>query len=163
MTSRPGGPSLLYLDVDGVLLRDVPPPGTGPEARAWPRDAAPGAAEFLHWAVDRFRVRWLTAWAPDGELTGADAERLARLLGVRPALLRSIQGTPWSGTKLDGIDFLEPRPWWWVDDRVSEAELRVLRMLKREDRWIECRSDRDPGALERVRKRLESRSSGRSL
>lgn len=115
---------MLYLDIDDTLVT---------WAAAHPA-AAPGAREFVVWALARFEVRWLTTWCPTGEMPESLLHDLARMLDVEPVHLRHIRGFDWDATdsKLNGIAWLEHvvqrRPFLWVEDEygVGDVERRVL-------------------------------------
>ena len=113
-------PRVLYLDIDDTLL-------------VWTNGqqgfAAPLAAEFVRWADEHFEVRWLTMWCPSGKLRQEGAEELSyRFHGtVKPdVFMKFTNPTPFVSYKTDGIDFLDPRPWVWVEDMVLPTERNVL-------------------------------------
>lgn len=153
---------VLYLDVDDTLLR-------------WRGNAliraAPGAGEFVSWALEHFEVRWLTYWCRNGNMTSTRAAELASYLGLPAALVHGIRGANFSGdephhrtgTKLDGIDWDEHRngrPWAWVEDEYCMEAFGmygVLEALGCADRWIHCNVSRDPWALTDVRSILSTR------
>lgn len=158
MPERP----VLYLDVDDTLIRFP-----RDRSKAWylahpSGEAAPGAADFLRWALQRFEVRWLTMWCMSGEMAPQQVLRLAKLLGMEPAELAPIRGRRFDQGerfwKIDGIDWAEHhagRPWYWVEDDLPPDELRYLdeRSLRRH--YIHCNVSRDPSALQFAHRQLE--------
>ena len=92
---------LLYLDIDGVLVR---------RRRSGMFDAfelAPGCLEFLEWVTPRFLCRWLSTRCrlgfPDG------SRRAFRLAGAqlyesRWAVLDLIEPAQWLARKVEAID-----------------------------------------------------------
>jgi hypothetical protein len=65
LPQRPGDPPILFLDIDGVLLR---------RRHSGMFDAyelAPHCLEFLEWATIRFRCRWLSSRCRQGFLDGS--------------------------------------------------------------------------------------------
>jgi hypothetical protein len=143
-------PGLLYLDIDGVLLR---------RRHSGMFDAfeiAPDCLDFLEWATSRFQCRWLSSrcragW-PDGTRrafhhAGAPLDdpgwQVLHLIG--PAL--------WTANKTEAID--PASDFWWLDDDPNEDARNWLRTHHREDRLIQVSSDRDPAALAVARSILE--------
>jgi hypothetical protein len=140
---------LLYLDIDGVLLR---------RRRSGMFDTfelAPGCVEFLEWVTPRFQCRWLSARCRHGFPDGS--RRAFRLAGApldepRWAVLDLIEPAQWSARKVEAID---PRSdFWWIDDDPTDHDRAWLRVHDREDRLIEVSGDRDPEALLTARSRL---------
>ena len=133
---------LLYLDIDGVLLR---------RRHSGIFDGfelAPGCLDFLEWATTRFRCRWLSMRCRTGFLDGsrrAFGQSGARLSDARWDVLNLIEPAAWSVNKTEAID--PTSDFWWLDDDPSEHDRGWLRAHDREDRLIEISSDRDPDAL----------------
>lgn len=145
---------VLYLDVDDVLLMF---PAHQPESW-WLKHKegapAPGVPEFLTWAATHCEVRWLTSWAGAGQLLPDKAEKLAGLLGVDEALLRSFdnpQGWVWSPDgKPAGINWREHRDgreWAWVEDALPEREVFILQQHGASDRYYHTDTSASEGAL----------------
>ena len=108
----------VYLDIDGVLVRDGKP--------------TPDCFPFLRWAVDCHQPFWLTTRDAHGEHTGILAAfRHALNTPTLPteveALLRAVRPTKWRGSKVTGIalasDFV------WIDDDPLAVEIDTLRGL----------------------------------
>lgn len=149
---------VLYLDLDDTLI-------------AWtdrrPR-LAEGAREFLLWALDRYEVRWLTRWCPDGRMEEERLTSLQHLLGIPRERLAGLIGMDWSasGCKLDGLAWLEHlvlrRPFLWIEDEygVGERERRFLEAHGLSDRYRHVNVTRDPGALRRLHAELAARENG---
>lgn len=120
MTNEPKS-RILYLDVDDTLL-------------VWTNDfvgfAAPRAADFVHWALEHFEIRWLTMWCPSGRLQPHGAEELSYRFNnkVSAETFYSIYNPRmFQQDKSAGIDFDDPRPWVWVEDGALPNEERVLK------------------------------------
>jgi hypothetical protein len=143
---------ILFLDVDGVLLRRRAGNMRGRDAYEVARHALP----FLEWALKNFHVRWLSSRCQGGNAQEVcHAFRYA--LGARELppdwhLLDTIPAARWDRRKVDAIDFLTN--FFWVDDNHGEEALAILTAHGRADRAIETNVDRDPDALLRAMKRL---------
>jgi hypothetical protein len=141
---------LLYLDIDGVLLR---------RRHSGVFDAfeiAPGCLDFLEWATVISRCRWLSSRCRVGWLGGARRafrHAGARLDDPRWQVLDQIEQAVWNLRKTEAID--PASDFWWVDDDPTEMDRRWLRTHHREDRLIQVSSDRDPAALAVARSILE--------
>lgn len=112
---------VLYLDLDDTVISWE---GGRPHA-------APGAREFLLWALEHYEVRWLTTWCPNGEMEEKLLHSLHQMLEIPFSRLRAIRGFDWdfSQCKLDGIAWLEhlvlQRPFLWVEDDYGFAEREI--------------------------------------
>jgi hypothetical protein len=141
---------ILYLDLDGVLLR---------RRHAGIFDAfeiAPDCVDFLEWGTVMFRCRWLSSrcrqgW-PDG-VRRAFGHAGAALDDPRWRVLDQIEKAAWRVSKTEAID--PASDFWWLDDDPTEHNRDWLCAHHREDRLIEISSDRDPTALAVARMRLE--------
>jgi hypothetical protein len=109
-------PRVLYLDVDDTVL-------------VWTNEvhgyAAPKAAEFLHWALEHFEVRWLTMWCPSGKLEENQTQELSYRFNykVDSSVFAGITNPrSFINSKCEGIDFEDPRPWVWVEDHLMPKE-----------------------------------------
>jgi hypothetical protein len=140
-------PPVLYLDLDDTIISWE----GGPHA-------APGAREFMVWAMDRFEVRWLTTWCPGGVMEEGLLGDLARMLQLPADDLRHIRGFEWheEGSKLNGIAWLEHkvfgRPFFWLEDDYG-FQYRERRFLARErllGSYLHCNVTEDPHSLGRV-------------
>ena len=146
---------VLYLDLDDTLLT---------WASSQPL-AAPGAREFVLWALERYEVRWLTRWCPSGVMSEQHLQDLGRLLGIEPDLLRPIRGCAWNeaGSKLDGIAWLEhvvlERPFVWLEDEkgVGAREIEFLRKQRFIDSYVKVNVTEDPESLLRAHAVLRER------
>lgn len=114
-------PRLMYLDVDDTLL-------------VWTNDiggfAAPRAAEFMHWALEHFEVRWLTMWCPSGRLQPHGAEELSYRFNYKVSaeiFLNIHNPKMFQQDKTVGVDFDDPRPWVWVEDGLIPTEEYLLK------------------------------------
>ena len=133
---------LLYLDIDGVLLR---------RRHRGMFDAfeiAPGCLDFLEWATSRFQCRWASSrcrrsW-PDGTRR-AFHHAGARLDDPRWQMLHLIEPALWTANKTEAID--PASDFWWLDDDPTEHARNWLRVHRREDRLIQLSVDHDPAAL----------------
>lgn len=148
MASRP----VLYLDVDDTIL-SFP----GDQTKAWwlahPHGiAAPGAGDFLRWAVEHCEVRWLTAWCPSGAMMADHGvPRLAKLMGVDESLIAGIRNPrPWTRSKCEGIDWVEHeagRPWIWLEDELPRDETEELRARRALNHYMYCNVSKHPDFL----------------
>jgi hypothetical protein len=133
---------ILFLDVDGVLLRRRHP-GIFDAF-----DLAPGCLEFLEWATFRFRCFWLTSRARLGWQDGV--RRAFRGAGAvlddpRWAVLDLIKPAAWT---IDKSEALDPNSgFWWADDAPTMQDRGWLRARGCEDRLIEINTDTNPDAL----------------
>ena len=133
---------LLYLDIDGVLLR---------RRHSGMFDAfeiAPDCLDFLEWATSLFRCRWLSSRCRSGWPDGT--RRAFRHAGAplddpRWQVLTLIEPALWSVNKTDAID--PASDFWWLDDDPTDDARYWLRAQRREDRLIQLSADRDPAAL----------------
>lgn len=106
---------VLYLDLDDTLV-------AWPDGRRGSPRVARGGRELLCWALERYEVRWLTTWCPDGRMESRLLRDLAKMLGVPAEALEGIRGLDWSHSrcKLDGIAWMEHvvlrRPFVWLED-----------------------------------------------
>jgi hypothetical protein len=144
---------VLYLDLDDTLLS---------WAEGHPK-AAPGAREFLLWALENYEVRWLTTWCQDGRLKESLLQDLCKMLQVEPDTVQHIRGFDWqvSDCKLNGIGWLEHvalgRPFVWLEDDygMGERELQFLAAHGWSESYYCCNVTRDPQAMLRLHRRLK--------
>lgn len=144
--------TVLYLDIDDTLVRHVP---SGPQP-------APGAAEFMAWALEEFHVRWLTRWCRDGVMPEHLVHSFCKMLRIDPETIRSIRGLDWSesDSKLDGIAWLEHvvmgRPFVWVEDEhgLGEKERAFLELQGFAEASLACNVTTHPDSLRRLHRRL---------
>ena len=133
---------MLFLDIDGVLLR---------RRNLGIFDAfelAPGCLEFLEWATGRFRCLWLTSRARLGWQDGI--RRAFRAAGAalddpRWAVLDLIKSAAWTINKSEALD--PQTEFWWIDDDPSAHDRDWLCVHGCEDRLIEINTDTYPDAL----------------
>jgi hypothetical protein len=133
---------LLYLDIDGVLLR---------RRHSGMFDAfeiAPNCLDFLEWGTAHFQCRWLSSrcragW-PDGRRR-AFHHAGARLDDPRWGVLGLVEPALWTANKTEAIDAASD--FWWLDDDPTEHARNWLPAHRREDRLIQLSIDRDPAAL----------------
>jgi hypothetical protein len=101
---------LLYLDIDGVLLRRRHP------GMFDGFELTPGCIDFLEWATSRFRCRWLSMRCRTGFLDGsrrAFVQAGARTNDPRWAVLNPIKPAAWTVEKTEAID-VRSNFWWTV-------------------------------------------------
>jgi hypothetical protein len=106
----------LYIDIDGVLIRDAKP--------------TPHCFAFLRWATEFHRPYWLTTRDSHGQHSGIlrafrQATGSSELPSEIEALLRAIRPTEWSGSKISGIDLASD--FVWIDDDPLGVEIEALR------------------------------------
>jgi hypothetical protein len=133
---------ILFLDVDGVLLRRR----NGGIFDAF--ELAPGCLKLLEWATGRFRCFWLTSRARLGWQDGVRrAFRGAGAVLDDPswAVLDLIEPAPWTAHKCEAIN--PKSDFWWIDDDPTAHDRGWLRAHRCEDRLIEVRTDTHPDAL----------------
>jgi hypothetical protein len=148
---------VLYLDLDDTLISWE---GGRPHA-------APGAREFLLWALGHYEVRWLTTWCPDGEMEERLLGSLSRMVEIPMDDLRRVRGFDWDfrRCKLDGIAWLEhlvlERPFLWVEDDYGfgEREVRFLHEHGLLDRYRRVNVTEDPESLLRLHAELRGGAS----
>ncbi|WP_096702512.1 hypothetical protein [Magnetospirillum sp. 15-1] len=138
--------ALLYLDIDGVLLRSATPGAVW--NAGW--EIAPHAGEFLRWAIERHTPYWLTTRDRSGMHVGIirafrecrnwDNALDSRLLPVTPL--------QWDASKAAAIDM--EADFYWIDDNPDSFDLMLLEQHGRRDRWIEANTDVFPNALPAV-------------
>jgi hypothetical protein len=136
----------LYIDIDGVCLRNASSTATGTEP-------APHVFEFLRWAVRWHRPYWLTTRDAHGQHDGVlRAFRLALGYAALPTevevLLKSIRPTRWHGSKVSGIDL--GSDFAWIDDSPLTVELDALRARDLQNRLIVTDTNKDDAALPRA-------------
>jgi len=135
---------VLYLDVDGVLIQfreDRTRLHYEMHKGGFPANRV---GDFLKWADENFEVRWLTSWAMHGVM------RPERKLALEAILWETLPNwdnpLSWaSGEKVDGIDYKDPRTWFWVDDETKRD--RPLLPENYGNRLIKTNSSVNPNAL----------------
>jgi hypothetical protein len=144
-------PISLYLDLDGVILRRT---GRTEFNGRTEFDVAPGAMEFLAWAVDNFDCHWLTARSHDG--TYDEIERAFRLAipttnmaAETKALIRSIAPALWGAEKASGIDL--SGDFTGLDDDPDAGSVVALEAVGAYSRLIVASTEKCRGDLVRFR------------
>ena len=145
----------LFLDLDGVILRRT---GNTEFNGRVEFDVAPGAMEFLSWAIDNFHCHWLTSRSHDG--THDEIERAFRfaiptnnMAAETKKLIRAIRPVPWGAEKVSGIDL--SRDFYWIDDDPRSGSVAALEAAGKSFRLIIASTDQRPDDLERVWELLE--------
>jgi hypothetical protein len=149
----------LYLDLDGVVLRRT---GNIEFNGRVEFDVAPGAMEFLSWAIDNFHCYWLTSRSHDG--TYDEIERAFRFAipttnmatGTRN-LIRAIRPAQWGAEKISGIDL--SRDFYWIDDNPDIGSVAALEAAGKSSRLTIASTDQRPDDLGRVRRLLAEATS----
>jgi hypothetical protein len=145
----------LYLDLDGVIIRRT---GNTEFNGRVEFDVAPGAMEFLSWAIDNFHCYWLTSRSHDG--TYDEIERAFRfaiptnnMAAETKNLIRAIRPAQWGVEKVSGIDL--SRDFFWIDDNPDSGSVAALEAAGKSSRLVVVSTDQRPDDLERVWKLLE--------
>jgi hypothetical protein len=153
---NPMGNIDLYLDLDGVILRRTGNTEFGGRTEF---DVAPGAMEFMSWAIGNFNCYWLTTRSQDGSYE--EIERAFRfaipttnIAEETKKLIKAIRPARWAAGKIDGIDI--SREFFWLDDNPDQPSVDALKEARLLDRLITVSTDRQPEDLVRVRKMLAS-------
>lgn len=159
--SRPEKKAVLHLDVDGVLIM-FSETRTIDFYKCHPRGfPARRVEDFLVWADANFEVRWLTCWAMRGRMDEELRVELSNILGAdipthwdNPmdwayTYTNVPKGTVVDGhtcntNKVNGLDFTEKRPWFWMDDEQFERRFMPVEF---QDRLIQTNSSADKNAL----------------
>lgn len=153
---------VLYLDIDDTLLGWT---------EGYPEPAA-GVRPFLLWALEHYRVRWLSTWCRSGRMEPSLLGDLCTMVGIDADRIGAIEGFDWreGDSKINGIAWLEHlvhgRPFAWVEDQygVGERELAFLGEHGFRDCYHHCNVSEDPSALTRVHERLrDAAGSGARL
>ena len=146
----------LYLDLDGIILRR-----TGRTAGKGRNEfaIAPGAMDFLSWAIDHFNCYWLTSRSHDGGYGGIErAFRFAVSANSLPEeimmVIHAIVPAPWGKLKIEGID--QSRNFYWIDDNPDKDSVAALEAAGKSSRLIIASTDERPDDLTRVREALEA-------
>jgi hypothetical protein len=145
----------LYLDLDGIILRRT---GRTDFKGRNEFAIAPGAMDFLSWAIDHFNCYWLTSRSHDGGYGGIErAFRFAVSANSLPEeimmVIHAIAPAPWGKLKIEGID--QSRNFYWVDDNPDEASVYALETAGKSSRLVMASTDEQPDDLTRVRDLLE--------
>jgi len=136
---------ILYLDVDGVLIQfreDRTRLHYEYHMGGFPANRV---GDFIQWADRNFEVRWLTCWAMHGAMNEHAHEKLQAITWETIPNWDNPKSWAATGDKTRGIDFDDPRPWFWLDDETKHD--RPLLPEKFGDRLIKTNSSVDPDAL----------------
>jgi hypothetical protein len=147
--------TIIYLDVDGVLLRRSPVSRKGFQL-------SPYAEEFLAHLVASYNVFWLTTrcradMPNDLALAFRHAMQVASLPPKLAKLIDAVEPAVWNSCKTEGVDLTAN--FFWIDDKLTPKALQVLATNGCQDRWIKVQVDQDPDDLVRVSQILEERIS----
>ena len=147
--------AIIYLDVDGVLLRRSRVSRGGFEL-------SPYAEEFLAQLVASHNVFWLTTRCRAGmpndlALAFRHAMQVASLPPKLAKLINAVEPAEWNSCKTEGIDLTAN--FFWIDDNPTPKALQVLAIHGCLDRWIKARTDHNANDLLRVARVLEQRIS----
>jgi hypothetical protein len=141
-------PTILYLDVDGVLLADAGPDGLGVAL-------ARHAEELLAYCTAHYDCRWLTTHCHEGD-AGPVMRYLARYAGEAVlALAAIVKPTTWRTFKTEAIDLASN--FYVIDDGLLRAEQDLLKEHGVLGRWIQADTRRRPDDLARVLRLLRER------
>jgi hypothetical protein len=145
--------AIIYLDVDGVLLRRSRVSRGGFEL-------SPYAEEFLAQLVASHNVFWLTTRCRAGmpnDVARAfrHAMQVASLPPKLAKLINAVEPAEWNSCKTEGIDLTAN--FFWIDDNPTPKALQVLATHGCLDRWIKARTDHNANDLLRVARVLGKR------
>lgn len=138
--------AVLYLDIDGVLLRSAVPGALW--NAGW--EIAPHAETFLRGAIEHHAPFWLTTRDRSGSHAGivrAFRECWNWDEALEPLLL-AVTPQPWEASKAAAIDM--QADFYWIDDDPGPFDLMLLERQGRRDRWVEANTDVFPDALPAV-------------
>jgi hypothetical protein len=138
--------ALLYLDIDGVLLRSATPGAVW--NAGW--EIAPHAGEFLCWAIERHTPFWLTTRDRSGSHAGIVRafQECRNWDDALEPLLLPVTPLVWEASKAAAIAM--EADFYWIDDNPGPFDLMLLEQNGRRDRWIEANTDVFPGTLPAV-------------
>lgn len=148
---------IAYLDVDDTILcwniKDQE------EFNKFPHGIpATGAKDFIYWLNTHFEVRWLTSWAPCGELHPFDVVKLSKTLDINEPLLEYFTNPfPWESRKTEGIEWGTSRKWVWIEDGLLPDELDLLEERGCLDNYIFVNVSIDRNGLLGVKQKLIER------
>ncbi len=152
----------LFLDLDGVILRRT---GNTEFNGRVEFDVAPGAMEFLSWAIENFHCYWLTSRSHDGSIE--EIERAFRfaiptnnMAADTKNMIRAIRPAQWGSEKVSGIDVT--RDFYWIDDNPDSASVAALEAAGKSSRLIVASTDQRPDDLGRVSRLLAEATSNQS-
>jgi hypothetical protein len=114
---RPGTLLKVYIDIDGVLLRNGK---NGPEL-------IPRFCRVIRYLRANFDCYWLTTHVRHGSGSAGARAKLAPFLKkarINAEILDGIKPTEWETLKTEAIDF--GRPFIWLDDDPLPTERRIL-------------------------------------
>lgn len=136
---------ILYLDVDGVLIRfreDRTRMHYEMHKGGFPANRV---GDFLKWIDENFEVRWLTCWAMRGMLNDYSKTRLEAILWETIPDWHNPKSWAGTGEKVLGIDYDDTRAWFWLDDETKRD--RPLLPEQYRNRLIKTNSSVNPNAL----------------
>lgn len=136
---------LLFIDVDGVLIY-LNTENDGPKF-----EVRPNVNEFLLWCIENFTCYWLTCW---GDPTRTDRIKFdTRIIGK----IKECKWRQYNRNKaLGALSTAKGRKFYWIEDKLPEKEIGLLKVLGLEDCYIEV-SYYGENELDRVKVELERR------
>jgi hypothetical protein len=140
--------SLLYLDIDGVLLGKNNPNDTE-------IILAKHAKEFLEFCLENFKCYWLTTHCKDGDASPLIQQLREYADDSVIELIRRFCPAIWKTLKTEAIDFASD--FYWIDDDPLQCEIDQLKQNKVFDRWIEVNTRKRPDGLSLAIKTLRER------
>lgn len=127
----------IYLDIDGVLLKD---------SLAESGQPANHALDLLKELTSNHQCLWLTTHCHGGE--NHVAEYLGKRFPESEIYLSKILPTDWGTWKTDAIDFTED--FRWIDDDVYEPEVQALAKHGCSDKLIKIDLNKNPDQLKEI-------------
>lgn len=149
---------ICYLDIDDTLLPSFKSPlfhkyGIG----IYTNIISIKAGTFFKFLNEYFEIRWLTGWAPGGDMAFDDSYRLSKYLDVpievifkakNPLPIKFDPSHAQGVIKYVGIDFNDPREFIWVQEDIYQLDKQFLTEKQKLDRFIKCDISMEEDAME---------------
>lgn len=138
--------TLLYLDIDGVLLGKNRPGDTQVVLARYAR-------EFIEYCIHHFDCYWLSTHCPDGDATPVVAW-LSRYADETTMIsIKTIKATSWRKMKIEAINLQSD--FYWIEDQPTSYDLEILKKNSALHRLLQVDTRKDPDDLKRAISFLE--------